>query len=267
MDSYIAELKKESHTIDFENKKIRISYTFFLTMVDGKIVMFLTDTSSAQKCTICSANPTDINQLQNFDDCAINEEAMEYGISPLHAYIRFMELVLHISYRLDLERWRVNEKDPIFIEKMKFIQREFKQKLGFIIDVPRPQGRTSNDGNTARKFFNPDNNEAVSNITGFNTNLLENFGTILTAINSGYKIHPRKFNEFAKQTSELYINKYPWYYMPASVHKILIHGAKIIENLSIPMGKLTEEAQEARNKEIRKLDNYIHESLIERVKT
>ena len=131
---------------------------------------------------------------------------------------RFMELVLHNSYRLDLQCWRVNEKDPKLIEKKKFIQEEFRQKLGLIIDFPRPQRGTSSDGNTARKFFNSDNNETVSNITGFNKDLLTKFRTILTAINSGYKIHTRKFNKFARQTSELYIHEYSWYYMPASVY-------------------------------------------------
>ena len=82
-----AELEKESNTIDFENRKIEISYEFFLTMVDGKIVLFLTDASSAQKCTICKTNPTGMNKLQNFDNGPINEEALQYGISSLHAYI------------------------------------------------------------------------------------------------------------------------------------------------------------------------------------
>ena len=41
--------------------------------------------------------------------------------------------------------------------------------------------------------------------------------------------------------------------MPAAMHTILIHGSDIIENLSIPIGKLTEEAQIVQDKEIRKL--------------
>ena len=37
--------------------------------------------------------------------------------------------------------------------------------------------------------------------------------------------------------------------MPASVHKVLIHRAKIISNFSLPIGMYSEEAQEARNKD------------------
>lgn len=52
---------------------------------------------------------------------------------------------------------------------------------------------------------------------------------------------------------KLYVNLYNWYYMPASVHKVLAHGADIIENLGIvPIGKLSEEAAEARNKDFRR---------------
>lgn len=42
-------------------------------------------------------------------------------------------------------------------------------------------------------------------------------------------------------------------YMPSSVHKILIHGAEIINNVSLPIGMMSEEAQESRNKDLRNL--------------
>lgn len=51
------------------------------------------------------------------------------------------------------------------------------------------------------------------------------------------------------ETARMYVHKYEWYYMPSSVHKILIHGEKIIEHFSIlPIGQLSEDAQESRNK-------------------
>lgn len=39
--------------------------------------------------------------------------------------------------------------------------------------------------------------------------------------------------------------------MPTSVHKILIHGHEIIGNFLLPIGQLSEEAQEARNKDFK----------------
>lgn len=51
----------------------------------------------------------------------------------------------------------------------------------------------------------------------------------------------------------LYIQIYEWYYMLASVHKILVHGKDIIDNFGlIPLGKLSEEAAESRNKDFRR---------------
>lgn len=40
--------------------------------------------------------------------------------------------------------------------------------------------------------------------------------------------------------------------MPSSLHKILIHGAKLISNFWFPIGHLSEEASESRNKYFRK---------------
>lgn len=40
--------------------------------------------------------------------------------------------------------------------------------------------------------------------------------------------------------------------MPSSLHKILIHGAQIIRHFWFPIGQLSEEAAEARNKHFRK---------------
>lgn len=40
--------------------------------------------------------------------------------------------------------------------------------------------------------------------------------------------------------------------MPATVHKVLYHGMDIIKTFIIPIGQMSEEAQEARNKEIRR---------------
>lgn len=39
--------------------------------------------------------------------------------------------------------------------------------------------------------------------------------------------------------------------MPASLHKILLHGANIIDSFDIPIGKLSEEAQEAQNNDFK----------------
>ena len=68
---------------------------------------------------------------------------------------------------------------------------------------------------------------------------------------SGFKIEPAKFEAYCASTAELYVSLYPWHPMRPSVHKVLIHGAKVVEALPLPLGLLSEEAQECRNKDIR----------------
>jgi len=40
--------------------------------------------------------------------------------------------------------------------------------------------------------------------------------------------------------------------MPSSIHKILIHGEEIIKAAVLPIGMLSEEALESRNKDFKK---------------
>lgn len=40
--------------------------------------------------------------------------------------------------------------------------------------------------------------------------------------------------------------------MPVTVHKILVHSVDIIQTALLPIGQLSEEAQEARNKDCRR---------------
>jgi len=67
---------------------------------------------------------------------------------------------------------------------------------------------------------------------------------------SGYKINVDKFRTFALQIAVDLTRTYSWYYLPPTVHKILIHGPSIIENALVSIRELSEEAAEARNKDI-----------------
>jgi hypothetical protein len=57
------------------------------------------------------------------------------------------------------------------------------------------------------------------------------------------KIH----RQFMKKHDKF--RQFNWYHMPPTLHKILIHGSKIINNFDMPIGILSEEAQEATNKD------------------
>lgn len=59
-------------------------------------------------------------------------------------------------------------------------------------------------------------------ITGLDKILIERCATILQVLNSGYKVNSVKFGEFAMETAKQIVQAYPWFYLPASVHKVLI---------------------------------------------
>lgn len=93
---------------------------------------------------------------------------------------------------------------------------------------------TTNDGNTARRFFK--NAKTTTDITGLDLEIIKRFYVILRALASEYDINTDEFNTYAFKTAELFISLCPWYYMPATVHKILIHGADVIRSSLLPIG-------------------------------
>lgn len=70
-------------------------------------------------------------------------------------------------------------------------------------------------------------------------------------ITSGHHIDVEKFQTFTDETARLYVNLYGWHPMTPTMHKILVHGATVIRNAILPIGQLSEEAAEARNKHFR----------------
>lgn len=67
-----------------------------------------------------------------------NEDAFQYGLSTLHAWIRFMVLIyyiykpfLHISYNLSFKKWSatIPENKTSKEEKKKCVQRRFRNEL------------------------------------------------------------------------------------------------------------------------------------------
>lgn len=130
----------------------------------------------------------------------------------------------------------------------------FKERMGLIVDKPKHGHGSSNDSNTARRFFADP--EATSQITGVDKKLIVRFGIILQVLSCGRSVDPSKFEAFALETAQLYVSLYPWYYMPVTVHKILLHGADVIRYFHLAIGQLSEEAAEARNKDFKRFRLY-----------
>lgn len=136
-----------------------------------------------------------------------------------------MVCILHIANRLDICVWRVSlpeHKDSMESTK-KRIQTCFREELGLTIDITKQGADTSNDGNTAWRFF--ENPQLTSEITQVNVDLIHRFSIILQVLSCNSKINVKKFEVYAFETAELFVKLYGWYYKPVGVHKILLHGS------------------------------------------
>lgn len=119
----------------------------------------------------------------------------------------------------------------------------FKDKMGLIVDKVKPGGfGNSDDGNLARAFF--DNPALAAEILELDENAIRRCGVILHAMSSGFKINIEKFKNYALETAKLLVKLYPWYYLPVTVHKVLLHGHIVIQEALLPIGLMSEEAQE-----------------------
>lgn len=254
-----------------------VKYNLSLTMIDGKVCNSLTKTTSAQRCFLCGATSKQFNDIDSILDFPVSEENYRFGISSLHAWIRCFECLLHISYKLDVQAWQVRtQKDKSKVkdaekEKIKEenkakvnarkarIQKEFKTKLFLFVDMPKQGFGSTNDGNTARRFF--ENYKVSAQITGLDENLLYRFYIILQTITCGFAIDVAKFREYTVNTARAFVDLYKWYYMPTSVHKLLIHGPEIVRSAMLPIGQMSEEAQESCNKYFKKYrENFARKS-------
>ena len=102
------------------------------------------------------------------------------------------------------------------------IQKKYQDKVGLLIDFPRSCGSgSSNHGNTARWFFQ--NAEKTAEILKLDVSIIKILHVILCTLSSGYVIDSSRFRDFCTQIAERYVNQYPWYHMPQSLHRILVH--------------------------------------------
>ncbi|XP_071635291.1 uncharacterized protein [Temnothorax longispinosus] len=228
-----------------DGKKISVTYQLALTMIDGNA---LTSNSSTQRCYLCQATSKDFNKIDLILSKPINEKSFEFDLSSLHAWIRCFECCLHLSYKLEIKKWQArqdHEKKSVQTRKEN-IQKGFKKELGLIVDKPKPGYGSTNDGNTARRFF--ENSRISAAITGVEENIIHRFYIILQVISSGHIINQERFKQYTLETARQFVQLYPWYYMPTSVHKLLIHGTEIIASSLLPIGQMSEDAQESCHK-------------------
>ena len=124
-------------------------------MVDGKICSIMLRLASSC-CHICGATPTMMQSVRECVNRVLNPIALEFGISPLHLWMRCADFFLKISYRLKIKKARVSKKSregALIKEEKKKMQKLFWERLKLKVDYPNPHGGNSNDGNCCRKLF------------------------------------------------------------------------------------------------------------------
>nr|XP_037868017.1 uncharacterized protein LOC119628732 [Bombyx mori] len=104
----------------------------------------------------------------------------------LHAWIRCMECLLHIEMGVA----RGDDKEKISIRKSA-IQQALKKECGLLIDVVKQEVGTTNDGNTARRFFR--DAEVTARIIRIRKDLIERFHVILQTVASVERVDPFQF--------------------------------------------------------------------------
>lgn len=117
-----------------DNRSIRVTHKLYSTMVDGKMIDDLTENKSHSTCNICRATTSEMNDFENLKKKELIESNYAFGISSLHCWIRFMECLLHISYKLQITKWAAytdSDKESVKTKKLQ-VQSEFKLKKGKI---------------------------------------------------------------------------------------------------------------------------------------
>lgn len=214
---------------------LNINHELFLTMFDGKVANQMTGTSS-KMCPCCGA----IGHALNFPG-TMNPDLIQNGLSTLHGLLRGLDFYLALAYGVD---------EPE--ERKKVIQDQFKDQLNLLIDIPLSGGGTSNNGNTARKFFRE--HAITSEITDVPEELIERYHTIISVLCGSKLLDPVKLREYNTETANLLRTTYPNKNFTPTIHKILYHSPEVVEyfnQFNIPVGMMSEEPLEASHKNIR----------------
>jgi hypothetical protein len=231
-----------------ENPKISVSFSGLFTLIDGKVLCSITGAKTTE-CPICHKSGKELAKNEGPFE-VVSTRFLEYGASPLHFGLRAFSTLLQIGYKQDFKQHRVTKEHSAKFEARKLIvKKAFKRELNLIVDSGSDPGKTLS-GNVARKAFaNP---IVFAQIIGVSPVLVSNLDVIWRTMASNYKINGREFEQFCKQTLDIYLSEVCWYNIPPTIHKILVHGRAIVEACPVALGLTSEESSEANNKFIRK---------------
>ncbi|XP_050312211.1 uncharacterized protein LOC126747535 [Anthonomus grandis grandis] len=166
-DQQISDLQPTK--LDIQGNNVFLKHILYFTMIDGKLCNAVTENTSTQRCYLCNLTSKDFNNIDKVLKQKIADESrFQFGLSSLHAWIRFFECLLHLSYKMEFKQWqaRGQENKEKLANAKKRIQDLFFKEIGLLVDRPKPGFGSTNDGNTARRFF--ENAAKASEITDIN---------------------------------------------------------------------------------------------------
>lgn len=83
-----------------------------LTMMDGQVCNAATATSSTMRCYMCGETSQSFNKLSTTKK--ENPDSLEFGLSTLHARIRFMEFLPHSPKNNPVQKWQAKTATSSF---------------------------------------------------------------------------------------------------------------------------------------------------------
>lgn len=90
--------------------------------------------------------------MANCSKKKVNLESYQYGLSTLHGWIRFIEWILLLAYKLPIKKHytKLTEEEKKIIKNEKeHIQVEIREQLGILVDCVKQGAGNTNDGNVA----------------------------------------------------------------------------------------------------------------------
>lgn len=116
-------------TVVIKDQELSVKSNFIFCMIDGKICNVISSCVSTQSCYLCGAKPSQMNDPANNTCRIVKKEFLSHGLSPLHAWIRRFECLLHKAYRLEVGTWQIRgeENKKKIVKRKKMIQEKFKR--------------------------------------------------------------------------------------------------------------------------------------------
>jgi len=236
--------------LNVSGNEIKVHCQFYETMFDGKILSYVTDTST-RSCGLCKRSQKDFKCIENLINGKFKavDEFLLHGLCPLHAIICIFKFLIQIASRKVIESWKVPEnKQDLVNEKEKQILENLQKEFGIICNKPRAGGAgNSTTGKVCRKAFNSP--KVFAKVLDLDEKIIENFSIVLSVLNAHEKINQEKFGKLCTDTYKLLLTKYKWIEMNPTAHKVLAHSKDVIMVLPLPPGYFSEEGPERRNKD------------------